>query len=420
MSDNSMIPRLFLLCLIPALGTGCPACLPPGSDGGTDAGPPGGVFINELMAANRGSHVDEHGESDDWIELVNTSDADADISGLFLSDSSSNPQKFVFPSGTVLEAGGTLVVFADGTPAQGPLHASFRLSRDGEEVVLSDASGVLDMIAFGPQCVDVSFGRSPDGRGAPGFLSFPTPNAPNSGPLNGNCDAVVSQDAGVDDGGPGDDAGVIAPAVGVVLNEALVNNATGLVDEAGEREPWVELFSTASTTRDLSQHWLSDNDALPHRWRFPSGTTLAPGGFLVVILDGEPFEGALHAAFRFTGGTLTLRAPNDSVIDVLVVGTPPPDVSVGRIPDGADTVTTLATPTPGSENAAPIEDAGIVDDAGVDDAGTFTDAGVDDAGTFTDAGVDDAGTFTDAGVDDAGTFIDAGVDDAGSADGGGV
>jgi hypothetical protein len=408
-----MIPRRFLFCLIPVFATGCPGCEPSGSDGGSDAGPQGRVVINEIMAANRDAHVDENGENDDWIELVNTSDADVDLSGLFLSDDSSTPQKFVFANGTTLAGAARLVVFADDTPAQGPLHAAFKLSKGGEEVVLSDANGVLDMMAFGPQCEDVSFGRSPDGNGAPGFLSTPTPGEENSGILNGNCEIDVPNDAGVEDAGTDDDAGVTAPAIGVVLNEALVTNVSGLVDEAGDHEPWVEFFSTANTARDLSQHWLSDNDALPHRWRIPDGTSLAPGAFLIVFLDGEPFEGSLHAAFRFTGGTLTLRAPDDAVVDVLTVGTPDADVSVGRAPDGSENVTTLALPTPGAANDATV-DGGVGSDAGLADAG-LVDAGLGDAG-LVDAGSADAGV-TDAGADDAG-LADAGSADAGANDGG--
>jgi len=391
-SHNSMILRRFSSLLIPLLGGSLAACgpLPMPRDSGPE--PPGGsLVINEVMAANRDTLDDEHGESDDWIEIANTSDDDLALDGVFLSDDTADPQKFAFAAGTVVEAGGYVVVFADDTPAQGPLHAAFKLSRDGEELVLSTLTDVLDVFAFGPQCQDVAFGRSPDGNGAPTFLVRASPGTANPEPLDDACD-TARPDAGAPDAGEVDAGPPPPPASGVVLNEALVVNATGLVDEAGEREPWVELFSTANTARDLSDHFLTDNDALPRRWRFPAGTTLEPGAFLVVFLDGEPFEGSAHAGFRFTGGTLSLRAPDESALDTLVVGTPPADTSVGRLPNGSSTTASL-TPTPGAANVGiDLVDAGQPMDAGPSDAGAPFDAGtVLDAGSLDDAGALDAG-----------------------------
>ncbi|MBN2291128.1 MAG: CotH kinase family protein, partial [Pirellulales bacterium] len=69
------------------------------------------------------------------------------------------------PTKTTIEAGGVLLFWCDGTPAQGIRHIGTALSKSGEQIGLTDSDGVtvLDSLTFGPQGDDVSFGRQPDG-----------------------------------------------------------------------------------------------------------------------------------------------------------------------------------------------------------------------------------------------------------------
>ena len=64
-----------------------------------------------------------------------------------------------------------------------PLHASFRLAREGGELKLSDPSGqVVDSIRYAEQVADQSYGRTQNGEGELGFFLTPTPGASNAGP----------------------------------------------------------------------------------------------------------------------------------------------------------------------------------------------------------------------------------------------
>ena len=141
------------------------------------------VVINELMAQNVESVESPQGGFEDWIELYNRSEEAVDLSGMALSDDPEEPNKWRFPAGTVIAAGGYLVVWADGGSngeAQG-LHASFRLSRRGETLLLSGAEGgpALDSVQYSEQEADVSLGRVPDGSGSFAPLD-PSPGAPNA------------------------------------------------------------------------------------------------------------------------------------------------------------------------------------------------------------------------------------------------
>jgi hypothetical protein len=123
------------------------------------------VVINELMAANSRTLADPQGEFDDWIELRNLTDEEVDLTGRYLSDEPNNPRKWAFPDGTRIPADGYLLVWADEDGAATPgLHASFKLSADGEQIFLTDTDGnanaVLDSVSFGVQELDRSYGRS--------------------------------------------------------------------------------------------------------------------------------------------------------------------------------------------------------------------------------------------------------------------
>jgi hypothetical protein len=70
-----------------------------------------GLVINEVMASNNSTLVDEDGEYCDWIEIYNSGGSPVNLNGYGLSDQLSNPYMWTFPDIT-LDAGGYLVVFA--------------------------------------------------------------------------------------------------------------------------------------------------------------------------------------------------------------------------------------------------------------------------------------------------------------------
>jgi len=124
--------------------------------------------------------------SPDWIELHNTGAAPVSLAGWRLSDDPASPNKWTFPAGASIPAGGHLLILCDDLNITSPgpggyYHTSFKLSGEGESAVLTDAAGVLvDSFTFGPQTAFTSFGR--DGTGQLVFLTEPTPGAANTGP----------------------------------------------------------------------------------------------------------------------------------------------------------------------------------------------------------------------------------------------
>jgi hypothetical protein len=150
------------------------------------AGPtwsPTTAVINEVVASNASTLVDEDGDAADWIELWNPTDEPFDVGGYFLSDDALEPRRWQLPS-RIIEPDGFLLVFASGkdrAAADGELHASFRLDRGGEPVLFSDPEGLLiDRLGEVALPRDASLGRDPRDPARLCLFAFPTPASPNA------------------------------------------------------------------------------------------------------------------------------------------------------------------------------------------------------------------------------------------------
>ena len=146
----------------------------------------GQIVVNELMADNTASAYDANGESNDWIEIYNTTTTGLNLSGLYLSDDIFNLAKWQFPSGTGITANQYLIVWADNDTLQSGLHANFKLGINGESVIISDGVTVLDGIDFPIQTTDVAYARCPDA----GTFTYGNPTFAASN----NCFLSISED----------------------------------------------------------------------------------------------------------------------------------------------------------------------------------------------------------------------------------
>lgn len=149
------------------------------ADGGGEPTPRPALFLNELMPANLSTVQDESGDFPDWIELFNAGEQAVDLAGYTLSDDLDRPDRHVLGE-LRIEAGGFLLLYADGEVEYGPQHLPFSLSADGEELGLYDPTGApVDLVRFGAQLPDVSAARAWDG-GATWTMGWPaTPGDSN-------------------------------------------------------------------------------------------------------------------------------------------------------------------------------------------------------------------------------------------------
>jgi len=141
-----------------------------------------GLVINEFLAKNNACCPDEYGEFDDWVEIYNGNNIPINIGRMYFSDRRDDPDPYQIPNTdallTTIPADGFLVLYCDGQTEQGILHLNFKLSGNGESVVLIDKDGstVIDFYTFGAQTTNISMGRSGSDWI---FFEYPTPGTTN-------------------------------------------------------------------------------------------------------------------------------------------------------------------------------------------------------------------------------------------------
>ena len=124
------------------------------------------IYINEFMSSNGTSIKDEDGDNEDWIELYNASENPINLEGYYISDRQNNPKKWAFPN-IEIAAKGYLVIFASNKNRRNPnerLHTNFAISAGGEDLVLSNDAGILQIIPAIPVPRDKIYGIQRDGQ----------------------------------------------------------------------------------------------------------------------------------------------------------------------------------------------------------------------------------------------------------------
>jgi hypothetical protein len=93
--------------------------------------------ITEVVSDNDGVYHDEGNGTPDYVEIANVSGEPVSLTGYALLDRSLDPgNRFLFPEGRILQPGETILVLCDDNPAQGPLHAKFKISASGDRIYL--------------------------------------------------------------------------------------------------------------------------------------------------------------------------------------------------------------------------------------------------------------------------------------------
>jgi hypothetical protein len=300
---------------------------------------PDNLFINEFMANNDAAVAGPDGNFPDWIELYNGGNVSVELGGMYLTDDLANPDAWQFPGGTVVDAGGFLVVWADNSLDSGLLHASFGLNASGEAVGLfaGDAETLIDSIEFSEQLDDVSYGRVSDGGSSWDYLM------PTCGLSNGLSEVVV----------PEEPVPVGDIPVGLVINEFMADNGITIAGPDGNFPDWIELYNGGNVSVELGGMYLTDRLSNPTKWQFPDDTIIEPGGYLLIWANNASDQRSLHTSFGLNanGEEIALFAcDGQTLIDSVVFTKQLSDVSYGRLPDGASNWEHLLSTTPGWGN----------------------------------------------------------------------
>ena len=147
-----------------------------------------------------------------------------------------------------------------------------------------------------------------------------------------------------------------------VVNEYMSSNTATIADVDGAFSDWIELYNPGPAAYDLTGCWISDDAALPLKWRFPQGSVPAGGRLLVWASDknGVRGGGQLHTNFKLGAGgepVLLTAADGTTLLDQAPANPLGADQSYARTPDGAATWAVFVAATPGAPNGAPTTQA---------------------------------------------------------------
>jgi hypothetical protein len=289
------------------------------------------VRLNEILADNVSS-VRNGPDTPDYIELLNSTAAEVDLGGWSLTDDLSFPTRFGLPAGTILPAGGYLVVWCDDNTAAPGIHAGFSLKRSGGTIALfaPDAAGAVlaDVLQFGRQVSDLSLGRDPSN--SLWTVGQPTP-------------ADVNQSI------------ALGEVTRLRLNEWAANPKSG--------SDWFEVFNPESAPVSLADCLFTDDLSAPGKSPVPAFSFIGAGEFAKFTADDNTAAGGDHVAFKLAsdGTALALLLTTNRVVDRVFIGSQPTGISGGRIPDGGPIVYSFTTPTPGKRNTADADNDGLPD-----------------------------------------------------------
>ncbi|MBN2440417.1 MAG: CotH kinase family protein [Spirochaetales bacterium] len=153
------------------------------------------VFINELMASNKQTLIDDKGNYSDWIELYNSTQRPISLHNYTLSDRSDSGTQWIFPDILILPRQ-YLIIFASGQKKPGLhqpyLHTNFKLNARADTLLFGDPEGfILDKVTISNQHPDISFGRSDRDPSTWFLFTASTPgklNTPEPMSFNDNID----------------------------------------------------------------------------------------------------------------------------------------------------------------------------------------------------------------------------------------
>jgi hypothetical protein len=301
--------------------------------------------INEVMTGNDGAWVDEQGETDDFVELINTGAEPLQLADYYLGE---KPNEATRLPELELAPGGTVLLWADSDAKQGTLHLPFKLSASGTPVLLwASSCALVDLVEVPELPRSESFARLPDGSGDFAICRYATPEKNNGEscvpPAPPNLtDDVVFQPYEWE---------LPFPAVAgpLVLSELALKPAR-FVEVLNASDGDVDLTDYALRLAVMTpgQAWPEATAGKLLAW--PEGvTTLAAGERMVVpVSDTDTEELALSPDFE---GAVTLwKADAEAPADRLDFMAWPDGAALARVPDATGFPRFCTKPTPGASN----------------------------------------------------------------------
>ncbi len=299
------------------------------------------IRINEVVSQNQGVWVDEAGETDDYVELINVGKEPLDLGEYLLRDSS---RTVPLPRG-MLKPNQIVLLWADGQPEQGPNHLRLKIDADGEALELIRAGVVVDRVEVPALAAHHAYQRIPDGTGAFSDCGWATPERENGSRCGPPNTPELPEDTHF--------AAYAWPSPWPARPQPLM-----LTELALRAAGFIEVLNTAATAVDLSTFelrvaphrvgdpWPTATDGAGLPWPMP---TLASGQRAVVSLTDADLV-AVAATGRFEGVVTLWSLTDGAAVDRADFSYYPEGAALARVPDPDGAFRFCVAPSPGAPN----------------------------------------------------------------------
>jgi hypothetical protein len=325
--------------------------------GGQAARPPMPVDLrfNEIVSNNAGVWIDERGEADDYIEIINAASEPRDLGQYVIGDSSAVvelPRITLAPNQIVL-------LWADGHSEQGVSHLGLKVSAQGEALTLRRHNGtIVDQVNVPPLAAHHAYQRMPDALGPFADCGWATParlNGDTCGPPP--VPDLPEQTTYAPYTWPSPWPPLPRP---IMLTELALRPAS-----------FIELLNTTDQTLDLSQYqvtlaahgvgypWPSLVDGVQLAW---PRTNLGPHERLVVpVSSGDIAD--IAATTTFEGVATLWNLADATAIDRKDFSRFPDNASLARVPDpdGPFRFCTNTSPNRSNDECQPLAQRAVGD-----------------------------------------------------------
>ena len=248
------------------------------------------LIINEVMASNKNTLVDNNGKYIDYIEIYNGYDYDINMKGYYLSDDSLNLRKWVFPDVNI-KANDYLVIYADGMDKvdDGEIHTNFRLDSDGEVLTLSDNNvNVLSRLYYEKTINDTTYGYNGSDYV---YFYIGTPGSKND---------VSYSDKPIRDG------------------ESDIK--LKITEYSKDNDAMIEIYNDSNKDINMNNYYISNDMDNMYKYRI-SNISIKANDYLVIYADGmnKVDDGKIHTNFKlgYDDKILVLSDNKKKVIDKL-------------------------------------------------------------------------------------------------------
>jgi len=328
------------------------------------------VVINEILATNTLTNVDEFGDSSDWVELANVGTDAIDLAGFGLTDNLEDVDKWVFPP-LLLSPGEYALVWCSGKDLlrASPKDLTTPDSRFGVEPRYVGPDAEWRYLAVSPESGSLPTGWEqtefddsawPLGHGGFGFGTdgIDTESIDTALP-EGITVALLRHSFSAEDPSAIDDL-----ILESFFDDGFVLFLNGTLVQAVNFDTTEPLDASSRSQRSHSELMRERYDLTPWRHLIRTGTNQVAVALLNLRASssdmflrlhlGAP-EALLHTSFKLSsdGESVALSDPSGQVVDSVEFPFQTRDQSFGRAPDGTGSFVFNLEPSPHAANSGP-------------------------------------------------------------------